>query len=87
MLRCEGSRELKVQQIKQDTTYTLSMSSFPTSIYVYPATSVTGSLNGELISVGDSVHFSTGPNEVNIIVTALCWLVYPILCRETLDFL
>ena len=66
---------LNVQQIKQDTTYTLSMSSFPTSIYVYPATSVTGSLNRELISVGDSVHFSTGPNEVSIIIMALCWLV------------
>ena len=78
MLRCEGSRELKraTKLIKQDTRYTLSMSSFPTSIYVYPATSVTGSLNGELISVGDSVHFSTGPNEVNFIVTASCWLVY-----------
>ena len=75
-LDVRGVGNLNMQQIKQDTTYTLSMSSFPTSIYVYPATSVTGSLNRELISVGDSVHFSTGPNEVNIIVTALCWLVY-----------
>ena len=75
-LDVRGVGNLNVQQIKKDTTYTLSMSSFPTNIYVYPATSVTGSLNRELISVGDSVNFSTGPNEVNIIVTALCWLVY-----------
>ena len=75
-LDVRGVGNLNVQQIKQDTTYTLSMSFFPTSIYVYPATSVTGSLNDELISVGDSVHLSNGPDEVNIIVTALCWLVY-----------
>ena len=67
---------LNVQQIKQGTTYTLLMSSFPTSIYLIPATSVTGSLNRELINVGDSVHFSTGPNEVSIITIASCWLLY-----------
>ena len=43
---------------------------------MYPATSVTGSLNQELISVGDSVNFSTGPKEVSIITMASCWLVY-----------
>ena len=74
-LDVRGVGNLNVQQIKQDTTYTLLMSSFPTSIYVYPATSVTGSLNRELISVGDSVHFSTGPNEVSIIMASCC-LVY-----------
>ena len=75
-LDVRGVGNLNMQQIKQDTTYTLLMSSFPTSIYVYPATSVTGSLNRELISVGDSVHFFTGPNKVSIITMASCWLVY-----------
>ena len=77
-LDVRGVGNLNVQQIKQGTTYTLLMSSFPTRIYVYPATSVTGSLNRELIRVGDSVHFSTGPNEVSIIM-ASCWLVYQVI--------
>ena len=79
MFRCEGSRELKCATNKArhhihiiDVIFSYKHIIY----YVYPATSVTGSLNRELISVGDSVHLFTGPNEVSIITMASCWLVY-----------
>ena len=59
-----GVGGLSVQQIKQDSTYTLLMASLCLKSFVYPATSLIGSKNRELISVGSNVQFTTGPNEV-----------------------
>ena len=64
-IRGVGNRT--VQQMQQDTTYTLLLTSLPTSTLVYPATSVVGSSGQELITVGDSVQFSPGPSEVSVL--------------------
>ena len=59
-----GVGSLSVHQMQQNTTYTLLLMSLPTSSLVYPASSVIASLSRELVNVGNSVQFSTGPNEV-----------------------
>lgn len=59
-----GVGKLNVREMQQDSTYTLLLLSIPTSTLIYPASSVFGSLRGELVTVGNSVQFSTGPNEV-----------------------
>ena len=51
-------------QIQEDSTHTLLLMSIPMSSYVYLASSFIGSLNKELINVGSSVQFTSGPNEV-----------------------
>ena len=50
--------------MQQNTTYILLLMSLPTSSLVYPASSVIASLSRELVNVGNSVQFSTGPDEV-----------------------
>ena len=59
-----GVGSLSVHQMQQNTTYTLLLMSLPTSSLVYPASSVIASLSRELVNVGNSVQFSTGPDEV-----------------------
>ena len=59
-----GVGSLSVHQMQQNTTYTLLLMSLPTSSLVYPASSVIASLRRELVNVGNSVQFSTGPDEV-----------------------
>ena len=61
-----GAGKLTVQQLKQDKNCTWLLMSLPLSTCIYQAESVIGSLNCELINVGDSVQFITGENEVPV---------------------
>ena len=59
-----GVGNLSVYQMRQTAGYTLLLMSMSESIEVYTAESVMASLNSELVSVGNSVQFTTGINEV-----------------------
>ena len=59
-----GVGELMVKDMKQDKNYTLLLMSLPLSTRISQAGSVIGSLNHDLINVGDSAQFCTGQNEV-----------------------
>ena len=59
-----GVGKLTVHQMQLDAKYTLLLMSTPTSSGVYPAEAVIGSLHHELVNVGNSVQFTTCPNEV-----------------------
>ena len=61
------------------TTYTLLLMSLPTSSLVYPASSVIASLSRELVNVGNSVQFSTGPDEVRpcLYMCSMSWVKLP----------
>ena len=59
-----GVGKLTVHQMQLDAKYTLLLMSTPTSSSVYPAEAVIGSLHHELVNVGNSVQFTTCPNEV-----------------------
>lgn len=59
-----GVGNLPVYQMRQTAGYTLLLMSMSESIAVYTAESVMASLNSELVSVGNSVQFTTGINEV-----------------------
>ena len=61
-----GVGDLNVHQIQQNSSYTLLLMSISTTSVVYPASCVVGSLRCELVTVGNSVQFRTGPNEVRL---------------------
>ena len=63
-VRVRGVGTLTVQQMVSDHTYTLLSMPLSGSTPVYPAESVIGSKNSELVNVGNSVGICTGPGEV-----------------------
>lgn len=58
VISVRGVGKLTVHQMKQDKDYTLLLMSLPISTPIFQAESVIGSLNHELVKVGDSVQFS-----------------------------
>ena len=62
-----GVGKLTVHQLRLDIQYTMLLMSIPICSYIYPAQSIIASLQCELVNVGSSVSFSTGPDEVTSI--------------------
>ena len=65
-VRVKGMGSLTVNEIRQHPTFTLLLMSISTDTPALSASCVIGSKNRELVNVGSSVEFSTGPGEVNL---------------------
>ena len=61
-----GMGSLTLNEIRQHPTFTLLLMSLSADTPAHSASCVIGSKNRELVNVGSSVEFSTGPGEVNV---------------------
>ena len=65
-VRVKGMGNLTINEMKQHPTFTLLLMSLSADTPLHSASSVMGFKNRELVNVGSSVEFCTGPGEVNV---------------------